>query len=230
MPTTSSGTLNPPSAYGVGSPRIQLAPPPIIASRAPTSTDINYPFGQLWVNNSAGAFYGLSRKTAGAADWEVLGGSSVAIDTLTGDSGGAIGPTAGNVNILGGTGCNVVGSGSTLTINVTGLGTEFTVVTADTAMAVNQGYITNKAGTAASMTLPATASVGSQVTVLGLGATGWVIAQNAGQTVHMNATNSTAGAGGSTTNTSRYQSITLICVIANTDWEIVYTSDAVTIV
>jgi hypothetical protein len=185
--------------------------------------------GDFYTDQVNGLLYNAINKFGSGISKVLIAGTSGSVIQLTADSGTAT-PTAGNINILGGTGCNTSASGSTVTINVTGQGSEFTVVTADTAMNVNQGYITNKAGTAASMTLPSTAVVGSQITVLGLGATGWVIAQNAGQTVHMNATNSTTGAGGSTTNTSRYQSITLICVIANTDWEIVYTSDAVTIV
>ncbi len=45
------------------------------------------------------------------------------IITLTGNSGGAVGPTAGNVNILGGTGITVAGNPgtSTLTLNLTGV-------------------------------------------------------------------------------------------------------------
>jgi hypothetical protein len=39
--------------------------------------------------------------------------------TLTGDSGGALTPTAGNWNILGGTNVTVAGAGSTLTVNAT---------------------------------------------------------------------------------------------------------------
>ncbi len=151
-------------------------------------------------------------------------------DTLTGDSGGALSPTAGNFNILGGTGCNTSGSGSTLTINVTGMGEEYTTVTANTPMAINQGYITNKAVTAAAMTLPAVAAVGSAISILGRGATGWSIVQNAGQTIRFGATSSTTGAGGSAASTSQYQSISLVCIIANTDWIVQYTSDVLTIV
>lgn len=40
--------------------------------------------------------------------------------TITGDSGGALSPTAGNWNILGGTGLSTSGMGSTLTINLDG--------------------------------------------------------------------------------------------------------------
>lgn len=41
-------------------------------------------------------------------------------ETITGDSGGALSPTAGNWNIVGGTGISTSGAGSTLTINLDG--------------------------------------------------------------------------------------------------------------
>ena len=41
--------------YGVGGPLLNLFPTPIIADRAPTSTDTNYPQGQTWWDNSPAA-------------------------------------------------------------------------------------------------------------------------------------------------------------------------------
>ena len=45
------------------------------------------------------------------------------VETLTGDSGGAVGPTSNNINIVGGTGISVVGNPgtSTLTVSATGV-------------------------------------------------------------------------------------------------------------
>jgi len=42
---------------------------------------------------------------------------------LTGNSGGAVGPTAGNINVLGGTGINIVGNPGTSTLTVSTTGT-----------------------------------------------------------------------------------------------------------
>lgn len=49
--------------------------------------------------------------------------------TITGDTGGALSPSSGNWNIVGGTGVSTAGSGNTLTINASGsaLGDQFTV-------------------------------------------------------------------------------------------------------
>lgn len=88
------------------------------------------------------------------------------------------------------------------------------------SMAVGSGYIANNAGLV-TLTLPATAAVGSVIAVQGNGAGGWTIAQNASQVIHFNAADSTAGVGGSVASSNRYDVIYLICSVANTDW--VYT-------
>src|SRR5271157_4462420 len=56
---------------------------------------------------------------AGAITIAVNGG--IVIETLTGNSGGAISPTAGNINTLGTGSITISGSGSTLTTQLTGL-------------------------------------------------------------------------------------------------------------
>ena len=50
------------------------------------------------------------------------GGGGSGISTVTGNSGGAVGPTAGNVNIVGGTGITITGTpgSSTLTVSTNG--------------------------------------------------------------------------------------------------------------
>lgn len=86
------------------------------------------------------------------------------------------------------------------------------------AMAVSTGYVSNDGVTLVTFTLPSTAAVGAEVAVVGSGAGLWTIAQNAGQTIHFNAVDSTTGVTGSVSSTSRYDSITLICNVANSDW------------
>jgi len=78
--------------------------------------------------------------------------STGAAKTITGDSGGALSPSANNWNILGGPGITTSGSGSTLTIN----SVVFTDTTA-TTLAVDNGYFATAAGT---YNMPATASQG----------------------------------------------------------------------
>src|SRR5579872_6232250 len=99
---------------------------------------------------------------------------------------------------------------------------------------VNSGYIANNAGLV-TITLPATAPVGTELRVVGLGAGGWRIAQNANQVIHWTklgvndpalgggnltstATSTTTGTGGHLDSASRYDRARLLCVVANTDW------------
>jgi len=94
-----------------------FSPKPIQANRAPTTADTGYEIGQLWADTNATTMYGLSAVSGGVATWNLLGPGASDVDTLTGDTGGAISPAGGNINILGGDGLTVAGSGSTLTIN-----------------------------------------------------------------------------------------------------------------
>lgn len=75
------------------------APPDLqLATRAPTSADTSYIKGTLWLDTDAETAY----MWPGTGDWIALGsGTTGAIVTVTGDSGGAISPVGGNVDLLG---------------------------------------------------------------------------------------------------------------------------------
>lgn len=107
------------NAYGLSNPLQNIFPDPVVAQRAPTASDLGYRIGQIWVDVPTGQIYGLASIVAGSATWSVLGPGSSDVDTLTGDTGGALSPTGGNINIIGGDLVTVDGSGSTLTINAT---------------------------------------------------------------------------------------------------------------
>ncbi len=196
----------------------------------PGSNGTSEPIGTIWINTSTGASYQLVTQTSTSATWAILGGGTSDVNTLTGDSGGAISPTGGTITLAGGTGISTSGSGSTITYNVVGGGLKTTVVSGTTqAAAINNRYVPNNAGTC-TVTLPATAAVGSAVVVDGLGAGGWVVAQNASQVINSPGGSTTIGAGGSLASTNRYDSVTLICVVANTTWTIENMVGVITIV
>ena len=87
--------------------------------RAPLPTDRRYKFGTLWLDTVANAVYSLVKVQNNSASWVSLGMGTSDLDTLTGDSGGPISPTANNIDILGGDLLTVDGSASTLTLNPT---------------------------------------------------------------------------------------------------------------
>lgn len=83
------------------------------------------------------------------------------------------------------------------------------------AAAVNSGYIIGNAAQT-TVTLPATAALGSVVAIAGKGAAGWVMTANTGQTIKLgNQTTSTAG---TLTSTNLYDCIEVVCVTADTTW------------
>lgn len=79
--------------------------------------------GQEWINTLANTVYVLTSLVTSAGvttpTWTLLESGSSSFLSLTGDSGGAILPSAGNVNLRGGSLDNFVGSGSTLTLTPT---------------------------------------------------------------------------------------------------------------
>lgn len=230
--------------------------------------------------------------TNGAGTITIAADGSHVLETLTGNSGGAISPTAGNINTLGTGSITIAGAGSTLTTQLTGLtnhsllvgagtatitnlgvatngqlpigssaadpilatltpgtgisitngsgsitinsagaGLTWTVVTGTTqAAAVNNGYIANNAGLV-TVTLPSTSAVGDVVAVTGINnATGWKIAQNAGNTIFYGTSTTTAGVGGSLASTAIRDTVFLLCVTANAAWNVINNIGNLTVV
>lgn len=129
------------TGYGVGAPSIKLNPPPIISSRAPTSTDIRFPLGQVWVyqiSSSNASVYSLGSVAAGSATWVLLGGASGDVQTINNLS-----PTNGNITIAGT--ANQVGvsnAGSTVTLSLPAAITAPGSLTTTTSITATLGNIT----------------------------------------------------------------------------------------
>lgn len=198
--------------YGFPQPISQIFPAPIIAARAPTTSDIKYPIGQQWVDTVGDDAYILVDVTAGVATWNVTATTPGNVDTLTGDSGGAITPSAGDIGLKG-TANQITTTGSghnitwTLPSAITAPGSlttttslaSTTTMTCGTGLTVTTGGITVSAGTTtlAALTQVGTASInasGAGVTTIGTGGTGAV---NIG-----NATGNTAVTGSLTASTT----------------------------
>ena len=87
--------------------------------------------------------------------------------------------------------------------------------TGTVAMVVNTGYVCNAAGLT-TLTLPATFAVGTILAVAGSGAGGWIIAQNALQSIKVVAASTSVGVGGSLASTSAHDACYLVATVANT--------------
>jgi len=106
-----------------------------------------------------------------------------------------------------------------------------TVEVTDTSasLAVNKKYIANN-GSLVTLTLPATAVLGSEIEVIGKGSGGWKIAQNASQSINFANGTSTPGTGGYIASQAQYDTVKLICTIANTTWTVVNAIGALTVI
>jgi hypothetical protein len=96
------------------------------------------------------------------------------------------------------------------------------------ALANRNGYINANVGLT-TFSLPVTAAVGDTFQILGQGAGGWTISQDAGQTIHVSGSSSTIGVGGSVASSNRRDCIELVCSVANTDFTAVDFVGALTI-
>ena len=131
--------------------------------------------------------------------------------------------------ITAGAGIAIANGANSITVSST-LGSTWNEVTLAAAnMAVDNGYIANNAGLV-TLTLPAVATVGDTIEVTGKGAGGWLIAQNAGQTIYFGTSTTTTGVGGSLASTAQRDSIKLVCVTANNDWNVLSSIGTITVV
>jgi len=106
------------TAYGTNNPLQDVMPLPVIATRVPATTDTRYELGQKWINTSTNQAWDLTSVVAGSATWALSSPGASDVDTLTGDSGGALSPAAGNITLTGGTNITTPGAGSTITFNL----------------------------------------------------------------------------------------------------------------
>jgi hypothetical protein len=117
------------------------------------------------------------------------------------------------------------GSGITVTLGANTIALASTnpflwaAAAADAGLVNNNGYINTKAALL-TMTLPATAAVGTVIKVMGstTGATGWKIAQNANQYIWTGNVKSTTGVGGSIASSDVHDAVCLVCVVADLAW------------
>lgn len=155
----------------------------------------------------------------------LVGGASNAITSLPLTNGqlpiGSTGADPSAATLTAGTGISIVNGAGSITINGVGAGLTWTVVTGATqAMAVNNGYIANRAGTVA-FTLPTTSAVGDMLAVTGINtATGWSIGYTTNQQIFFGTSSATITTG-SLASINIRDTVFLVCVIANLTWNVV---------
>lgn len=162
----------------------------------------------------------------------VGGATPSVIETLTGNTGGAIAPDAAhNINILGAGGVTVAGNAGThtLTISVSGAGMTWNTISASQGLVVNNGYICTAPGGALALSLPAVSALGDIIEVTLDGSASFSITQGAGQQIRMGNQATTAGVGGSLTTTQQGDTIKMVCQTANLKWNVLSTMGNLTV-
>ena len=129
-------------------------------------------------------------------------------------------------------GSNITVTPGTHTIEIAATASELQwTVETDAAfnMAVNNGYICNK-GTLVTATLPAAATVGQIINITGIGAGGWLVAQNASQMIHFGTSTTTTGVAGSLASTADRDAIEFICVVEDLEFQVISSVGNITVV
>jgi hypothetical protein len=163
--------------------------------------------------------------TINAANSATLYTNTSGVPALTGSMTNGqllIGSTSANPvlgTITASTGISVTNGAGSITIASTGVGSlVWNDVSGTTqSAAVNQGYIISNSSQT-TVTLPATAAEGSVFAVQGKGTAGWILQMNTGQTCHLGSTATTSA--GSLTSTNQWDSVTIVCVTANTTFAV----------
>jgi hypothetical protein len=196
-----------------------------------TNNAVNISAAGLVRYDGAGTFTGVTVTNHAV----LIGAASNGITSLALTNGQlAIGSTGADptaATLTGGTGISIVNAAGSITISSAGGGFTWTVVTGTTqAAAVNNGYIANNAGQVV-VTLPATSAVGDVVAVTGINnATGWKVAQNAGNQIFFGTSSTTAGTGGSLTSTNTRDVVYLLCTSTSANWQVVNSIGNITVV
>ena len=128
-------------------------------------------------------------------------GNDPVLSTLTAGVGISIDNTAGGV-----------------TVSSVASGMGYNEIAGTTQQAVaDTVYTCNNAGLV-TVTLPDTAAVGTTLGIIGKGAGGFLIAQNASESIHVGTVTSTVGVGGSVASTEQYDVIYMVCTVADLTW------------
>lgn len=216
-----------------------IDPPSVIkADRVPTTSDKSYPIGTLWIDSSGPSAWELGSVVANSANWIALGSGTVgAIVTLTGGSGGALSPTAGNFNLLGTANqITSTGSGSTITfslpsaITAPGSLTTTTSLAATTTVTAGTG-ITSTTGNIVATAGAVNAGTSMTATLGNITATaGNFVSSTAGNGLVFNANSATGAAASPVVLNSRAGHVifTSVSIAAAADLTLTITNSAIT--
>lgn len=187
----------------------------------PQDTFNTFSVPTIWINTNTSTAYILVSKALGVATWVNIGGAPGTLETITTPDSTVVIPDAGNINFLNGIGMDITGSDENITFSVTGMGLSWVEVSGTSqSMATDTAYITNN-GALVTCTLPSTAAQGSIIKVVGKGAGGWRISQNSGQQIFFGVGSTTIGASGYLASSDDRDCVSLVCITADTEFQVI---------
>lgn len=231
-----STTVNTLAYLGIKEPN----PPNLFfRDRDPLTSDYKiYDLLDIWENTLTRDVFMLVSKAGSIGTWvKFLPSPAGAIAGLTPDVGAQVLPLANNINVQGGGAGGIQfsngGAGQlNAAVQVDGvtiqiIGNQLVAISGgvitwiETAISLlttpDTGYIAN-GGVLIDLTLPAVVAQGEIVRVTGKGAGLFRVVANAGQTIFIG--NQTSSVAGNLTATAQRDSVELVCITANTEWNV----------
>ena len=121
-----------------------------------------------------------------------------------------------------GPGISITNGPGAITIAATGAGFMWQRISANQTLVKENGYICVSPGGTLLLALPAVSAIGDSIEVTLQGATGWTITQpNAGSQIHAGSQSTTVGVGGTLSSTAQGDTIELVCINTNADWQVI---------
>lgn len=134
---------------------------------------------------------------------------------------GSTGADPSAATLTAGTGISITNGAGTITIANTATAEPWVNVTGTTqTIAVGTGYTASNAGVV-TFTLPATAAFGTKFNITtGTTTGGWQVSQAAGQSINYGNLTTTVGTGGNLASSMAGDSIEVVCIVANTTFQV----------
>ncbi len=182
--------------------------------------------GDITVGNTSGASWGIGTKAVALA---IIIGNSSSSSTMNINSGSGainIGLTTTKLTSIGNT------TGATqINISCGTGGIDYARRNITSSSTIGLGnYNTTNSASLMTLTLPNTAQVGTSCRIIGNGSGGWKLAQLAGYKINSTAVSTTTGTGGSISSGGRYDSIEVVCTVANNTWTVLNSKGTLTFV
>ncbi len=111
-----------------------------------------------------------------------------------------------------GSNVSIVNGNGSITINASSGSLTWNAATTDTTMVAGNAYIVANNVSLVTLTLPDPQQLGDMLQIVGFGAGGWKIAQNAGQIIHLGSSATTTGVTGFLEFVDQYDCVTLVSV------------------